>query len=206
VQPVLFLILSAKNKQKHTPWPESGSKLYRPSDCRLSVKLVPTFADRGVSRSRCGRSHTAVISVIYTVLFQRTYLYLDIRRQHCTAAVPTRALLQALTPVPELTDNTNTRLLSSNVQYHPSFRASSSANFIKFFYFDIDSLILILYSELCMSSTWYLPFAFLDRNYARISHHSHVCYIHHASILLQTIISVIQVLAGKLYVFKLELM
>jgi hypothetical protein len=29
------------------PWPESATKLYQPSDCRLSAKLVPTFADRG---------------------------------------------------------------------------------------------------------------------------------------------------------------
>jgi hypothetical protein len=35
---VLFLTL--------TPWPESASELYRPSDRRLSAKLVPTFADR----------------------------------------------------------------------------------------------------------------------------------------------------------------
>jgi hypothetical protein len=28
------------------PWPESASDLYRPSDRHLSVKLVPTFADR----------------------------------------------------------------------------------------------------------------------------------------------------------------
>jgi hypothetical protein len=28
-------------------WPESASELHRPSDRRLSVKLVPTFADRG---------------------------------------------------------------------------------------------------------------------------------------------------------------
>jgi hypothetical protein len=30
-----------------TPWPESARKLYRPSDRRLSAKLVPTFADSG---------------------------------------------------------------------------------------------------------------------------------------------------------------
>jgi hypothetical protein len=30
-----------------TLWPESASELYRPSDSRLSAKLVPTFADRG---------------------------------------------------------------------------------------------------------------------------------------------------------------
>jgi hypothetical protein len=29
-----------------TPWPESASELYRPSDHRLSVKLVPTFEDK----------------------------------------------------------------------------------------------------------------------------------------------------------------
>jgi hypothetical protein len=32
---------------KKTPWAESVSELYRPSDRRLSVKLVPSFADRG---------------------------------------------------------------------------------------------------------------------------------------------------------------
>jgi hypothetical protein len=30
-----------------TLWPESARELYRPSGCRLSVKLVPTFADKG---------------------------------------------------------------------------------------------------------------------------------------------------------------
>jgi hypothetical protein len=29
-----------------TPWPESASELYRPSDRHLSAKLVPTFSDR----------------------------------------------------------------------------------------------------------------------------------------------------------------
>jgi hypothetical protein len=33
--------------KNYTPWPESASELYRPSDRRLSAKLVPTFADRG---------------------------------------------------------------------------------------------------------------------------------------------------------------
>jgi hypothetical protein len=28
---------------KKSPWPQSASELYRPSDRRLSVKLVPTF-------------------------------------------------------------------------------------------------------------------------------------------------------------------
>jgi hypothetical protein len=30
-----------------TPWLQSASELYRPSDRRVSAKLVPTFADRG---------------------------------------------------------------------------------------------------------------------------------------------------------------
>jgi hypothetical protein len=30
------------------PWSESAGELYRPSDRRLSAKLLPTFADRGV--------------------------------------------------------------------------------------------------------------------------------------------------------------
>jgi hypothetical protein len=33
--------------KKKPPWSESASELYRPSDRRLSVKWLPTFADRG---------------------------------------------------------------------------------------------------------------------------------------------------------------
>jgi hypothetical protein len=32
---------------KKTPWSESASELYRPSDRRLSAKRLPTCADRG---------------------------------------------------------------------------------------------------------------------------------------------------------------
>jgi hypothetical protein len=35
------------HQPKQTPWPESASELYRPSDRCLSPKLRPTFADRG---------------------------------------------------------------------------------------------------------------------------------------------------------------
>jgi hypothetical protein len=34
-------------REKKTPWTESASELYRPSDRRLLAKLVPTLADRG---------------------------------------------------------------------------------------------------------------------------------------------------------------
>jgi hypothetical protein len=39
--------LSYAAQRKQTPWPQSASELYRPSDRRMSVKLVPTFSDRG---------------------------------------------------------------------------------------------------------------------------------------------------------------
>jgi hypothetical protein len=39
-----------------TPWLQAVSELYRLSDGRLSAKLVPTFAARGVSCGQCGRS------------------------------------------------------------------------------------------------------------------------------------------------------
>jgi CBS-domain-containing membrane protein len=35
------------DNNKKIPWPGSANELYQPSDRRLSVKLVPTFADRG---------------------------------------------------------------------------------------------------------------------------------------------------------------
>jgi hypothetical protein len=38
-------------KTKQTPWLESESELYQPSDRRLSAKLVPTLVDTGVAWS-----------------------------------------------------------------------------------------------------------------------------------------------------------
>jgi hypothetical protein len=43
----VFLLVSAQKLITITPWPESARELYRPSDRRLSAKLVPTFTDRG---------------------------------------------------------------------------------------------------------------------------------------------------------------
>jgi hypothetical protein len=44
-------ILAAKEcyiqNNKETPWSESASELYRPSDRRFFTKLVPTFVGRG---------------------------------------------------------------------------------------------------------------------------------------------------------------
>jgi hypothetical protein len=39
--------VSSLVKNKRTPWSESASELYRPSDRRLSAKYLPTFADKG---------------------------------------------------------------------------------------------------------------------------------------------------------------
>jgi hypothetical protein len=44
-QPQGYIEAEAFSKQR-TPWPESLSELYRPSDRLLSVKLEPTFEDR----------------------------------------------------------------------------------------------------------------------------------------------------------------
>jgi hypothetical protein len=38
--------VSRVNKLQQTLWPESAGELYRPSDRRLSAKIVPTSADR----------------------------------------------------------------------------------------------------------------------------------------------------------------
>jgi hypothetical protein len=52
---------------KKTPWPQSASELYRPSDRSLSTKLVPTFVDRRC-RVVSGRISTAVFSVWYILI------------------------------------------------------------------------------------------------------------------------------------------
>jgi hypothetical protein len=44
---LIMLRFGTSEKQKQTPWPESASELYRPSDRRLSAKIVPTFEDIG---------------------------------------------------------------------------------------------------------------------------------------------------------------
>jgi hypothetical protein len=59
-------ILNTFQTNKQTPWTESANEQYRPSDCRLSAKLVPALADRGMSRSQRGGTPTAVISIFET--------------------------------------------------------------------------------------------------------------------------------------------
>jgi hypothetical protein len=45
--PFAFSTSMVPEPYKKTPRPESASELYRPSDRRLSAKLVPTLAERG---------------------------------------------------------------------------------------------------------------------------------------------------------------
>jgi hypothetical protein len=40
-------IMEVETKKKQTPWSESASEIYRPSDRRFSAKWLPTFADKG---------------------------------------------------------------------------------------------------------------------------------------------------------------
>jgi hypothetical protein len=42
-----FLVITERSIECHSPWPVSARELYRPTDRRLSAKLVPTFTDRG---------------------------------------------------------------------------------------------------------------------------------------------------------------
>jgi hypothetical protein len=57
---------SHKSSPHHSILPNSVALVRErtiPSDRRFSAKLVPTFADEGVSHGQCGGSPTAVISV-----------------------------------------------------------------------------------------------------------------------------------------------
>jgi hypothetical protein len=76
-------------KQKQTPWPESVSELYRPSDRCLSAKLVPTFADR--------RCH--VVSV--TNPYGRNLGFLDRSRYFFFQAAPQLYSRGWVDPVPD---------------------------------------------------------------------------------------------------------
>jgi hypothetical protein len=80
------------SKKKKTPWPKFASELYRPSDRRLSAKLVPTFVDRGchvvsvtdpygsilsfLDRSKKGKA-ISYIKICYFRSFKtKTYVYI----------------------------------------------------------------------------------------------------------------------------------
>jgi hypothetical protein len=60
---------------KKTPWPESTNELYRPSDRHLSVKLVPTFADRGCHVVSVTDSYGHIKKLINLELTKLKWLY-----------------------------------------------------------------------------------------------------------------------------------
>jgi hypothetical protein len=47
-----------------TPWPESGSELYRPGDSRLSTNLMPTFVDRECHLVRVTHPYGCILSFV----------------------------------------------------------------------------------------------------------------------------------------------
>ena len=67
----LWYHICNKTNNTHTtdttpPWPKSASELYQQSGRRRSAKLVPTFAERGVSRGQRNGSPRPLISVFWT--------------------------------------------------------------------------------------------------------------------------------------------
>jgi hypothetical protein len=54
------LVLLCRTELLITPWLQSSSELYRPSDQRLSSKLVLIFVDRGAWRGQHDESPTAI--------------------------------------------------------------------------------------------------------------------------------------------------
>jgi hypothetical protein len=51
-------------EERETPWPESASKLYRPSDRCLSAKLVPTFVSRGCNAVSVTEPHARILGFL----------------------------------------------------------------------------------------------------------------------------------------------
>jgi hypothetical protein len=58
----ITVIEQREQKNKQTPWSESASELYRPSDRRLSAKLVATFADTG-----CHVVSVRILTAVFSV-------------------------------------------------------------------------------------------------------------------------------------------
>jgi hypothetical protein len=58
-------------------WPESESELYRPTDSRLSEKLVPTFADRGCHKFSATDTHGRILGFLY----RRRYYFFQVAPQ-----------------------------------------------------------------------------------------------------------------------------
>jgi hypothetical protein len=70
--------LSVCINKKQTPWLQSASELYQPSDRRLSAKLVPTLAGRGyrvVSATDPHSRNLGFLDPIYIYIYTFIYVY-----------------------------------------------------------------------------------------------------------------------------------
>jgi hypothetical protein len=65
------------NTKNATLWPESANELYRPSDRRLSAKLVPTFADEGCHMVSVTNPHERILGF----LDRSRYFFLQVAPQ-----------------------------------------------------------------------------------------------------------------------------
>ena len=78
--------------RQYTPWPQSARELYRQSGRRRLAKLVPTFADRGVSRGQRNESPQPLISVFQTwsrYFFHSSSSSIDLTRPSGPCSRPT---------------------------------------------------------------------------------------------------------------------
>jgi hypothetical protein len=55
---------SPASYRKITPWPESASEIYRPSDGRLLANLVPNFAFRGCYVARAADPYSRILGFV----------------------------------------------------------------------------------------------------------------------------------------------
>jgi hypothetical protein len=61
----LSVIACSRRHFIKTPWCKSASELYRPSDHRLSVKLVPNFADTGCDVVSVTHPYGHILGFVY---------------------------------------------------------------------------------------------------------------------------------------------
>jgi hypothetical protein len=59
-----------------TPWPESASEVYRPSDRRLSAKLVPIFADRWYHVVSVKVPYGRILGYVKLYIYIYIYMYI----------------------------------------------------------------------------------------------------------------------------------
>jgi hypothetical protein len=60
----VFVRNMQRHHSKQTPWSESASELYRPSDRRLSGNLVANFADRGCGVVRATDPYCSILAFL----------------------------------------------------------------------------------------------------------------------------------------------